>query len=262
MAEFGGQESLAAAEAAVAEAQNACAAAAEESRLALAAKQESGLSAAEAQLALAQQSESAALARVRAAELRLRGSEEILQAALLRLEALKDPASLSVLPQPLVPLALDRASLLGEVQVSADGRTITGFADHGNILGLDRLRGRAHFFEWRATGHTFIGLTPETGLNCPGCTVRGTIMWGSNGMLHDHLGAIRDDRQFEGYVGQGVRGGMLVNLVDGRVCFMVRTEPGPWKKVADVALPRAEYRPKFSVGGGGSIEVLGVRRQL
>lgn len=182
-------------------------------------------------------------------------------AARLKLEALKDPAGLSVLPQPLMLLPLDRLSLLGDIQVAADGRTITGFADHGNILGLDRIKGRAQFFEWQATGHTFIGLTPETGPNCPGCTVRGTIMWGSNGMLHDHLGAVRDDRQFEGYLGPGVRGGLLVNLVDGRVVFMVRADFGPWRRVADVVLPRAEYRPKFSVGGGGSIEVFGVRRE-
>jgi len=173
-----------------------------------------------------------------------------------------DPAGLSVLPQPLMPLLLDPVSLLGDIQLTPDGRTITGFADHGNILGFDRIKGRAQFFEWRATGHTFVGLTPETGPNCPGCTVHGTIMWGSNGMLHDHLGAIRDDRQFDGYLGSGVRGGMLVNLVEGRVAFLLRTEPGPWKKIVEVPLPRAEYRPKFSVGGSGSIDLLGVRREM
>jgi len=247
------------AEAAVAEAQAACAQAAEELRLAIAAKDNTDLYSAEAQFALAQQMDTSATARIRAAELYLRGTTDVLKAAQLNLESLQDPASMAVLPQVLTPLALDPESITGDVRILADGKTIVGSVDHGNILSLRHVERRAQFFEWRATGHTFAGLTSNAGPTCPGCSVQGTIVWGSNGMLHNHLFFPRDDRQIEGYLGDGVRAGMLVDVDEGRIVFLLRTHKGPWRKAGEAALPRAAYRVKFSVCPDASIEVLGVR---
>jgi len=80
-------------------------------------------------------------------------------------------------------------------------------------------------------------------------------------MLANFLGGARENRQIDGYLGHGVRGGMLVNVNDGRMSFHVRPHLGAWKKVFETALPRAAYRLKYAANPGGAIELLGVRPQ-
>jgi len=170
-----------------------------------------------------------------------------------------DPFGFAMFPRFLTPFALDPLSILGGVKLSMDGRTITGAMDYGNILGLDRLEGYAQFFEWRATGDVSVGLTTASGATSPGNS-QGSIMWNSNGTLSNFLGGTREDKHIDGYLGHGMRGGMFVNINEGRISFHVRPNDGDWKKVFETALPRAAYRLKYCVNPGGAVEVLGVRR--
>jgi len=252
-------EKIAAAEAAVASAQAACAAAAQESRLAIAAKNESHMALAEAQLALAKLKDDTATKRAQESLLQVRRADDILEATRLKFEELIDPFGFAMFPRFLAPFALDPLSVLGGVQLSADGRTITGAMDYGNILGLEQLQGYAQFFEWRATGDVSVGLTSVHGATSPS-NAQGSIMWNSNGTVSNFLGTSREDGQIEGFLGDGVRGGMLVNINEGRLSFHVRPHAGVWTRVFETPLPRAAYRLKYCVNPGGSIEVLGVRR--
>jgi hypothetical protein len=159
----------------------------------------------------------------------------------------------------LMPAAFDPLSALGNLQISMDGKTIIGAMDYGHILGLDRLDGYAQFLEWSASGDVAVGLTSAQGATSAGIGP-GTIMWHSNGMLENFLGPNRQDTQIEGFLGHGVRGGMLVNVNEGRLSLHVRPHFGEWRQVFETPLPRASYRLKYSTNPGGSIEVLGVRK--